>query len=1100
VFKNPLTDPSENAILAKNTILYDRGVTMLRHTTGTDRGSRWLRIVGAALGLALIVSCTPAPSGPVVPPPPTDIVDMNDVQLDTALAELAPRVIKGFQDPKVRASIPKDQEAHVNQVLSQLGTKEGRAALGQELRETSKDVNRYIAPRPETVFGSEIGEAASQFLSDKTDGRIIGDRSPAPTTVDGATEPVPSGPGACGAPLGTIAPPNVPSGALLTPQHDVFTVGSENTLVVGQAGPITAAGSEPIVGQGSGIELRTVSVLGRQQMKVRIHLQDPKGFGPTAVYPIIRTRAIGADVGQETRSTIVEGTVKCYAGDTNASRGYFEGWIPVPQDQPGFQVIVEVVENEWYFSRGFGQPNFDVALAQPGPQYFAGADRATIHVGAGVVTSAASIPHSVGAFATSAPDPAAGVPNVLTETNGEFSDDIEGAVQRLFNTTVNNKVNSALAGDIVNIYLAKVQAWPTKPIDKALDLKFVEPSNGFGANTGEPAGATGALQANGTVGVSLGLYVRVLAIPCHGITARINATVKANVWADSGGDDTSIALKLRRNVSVDANFDMPTIDWIDPACILAWGVGPPVAEDQIEDAITAGLDGALGFSFNSACLNDGSLFRPDGTLIHPDDALPDRCLVPGTVQKIMSGFDLNDFLPTISLGGAAIKPVINDLDNAWCTAPGAPAGCTSDQNLIGRNGVEVVADAQMLGSLADAFLQPFGGRFRNVFAPKLQTTTETLTVNHRDPAGGMAGLGVIVDPRQINLILRHLAQGGTSTRTTNGLLDVSNVALPVAGTSLSVRPEVAPLVLGVPDPGPVIGNGSGSGGNGYPSRPLAAVAVPDLRVGLVTAPNTAPIEFSIATRVNAGAGYDATTGKLKPILDRPNLDIQVVSGCQANYLSAYAASYALCGRGTGGSGSPTSLTDLIDYVANDLVLPLLIKSIGGIAMPNLDGIVPGFSAALSNVRFAQRGGYLAVYANLRPIPKASIAISENQSTEVPSLRFFPVLTNIDVSRPTTYTWEITDVKTGLPVATAPIVGAELSAVRAPLNAFVDTPNSAGTEFGKAARAKLTVRQANLEVVAIGDYTWYPPTPPQQNPCPGASARLVAPAPQAAPGC
>ena len=71
------------------------------------------------------------------------------------------------------------------------------------------------------------------------------------------------------------------------------------------------------------------------------------------------------------------------------------------EDVPGFQLIDEVVENDYFFRCTFDNlANCDLLLAIGGPQYWGGADRATIHAGAAAVSTPSVLPGSVGAFAT----------------------------------------------------------------------------------------------------------------------------------------------------------------------------------------------------------------------------------------------------------------------------------------------------------------------------------------------------------------------------------------------------------------------------------------------------------------------------------------------------------------------------------------------------------------------------------------------------------------------------------------------------------------------------------------------------------------------------
>ncbi len=1079
------------------------------------------RVVRAVMATVVVCGIAAACTPPTPPPPPgpqdlpADLNLMTDEQAAAALGFMAEEVLAGFDDPQTRADIPEEARGEVDRILRLLATPDGRAALVDDLRAAAEGVTRGLPLRDAMVDISGMGMAVADF-----------DDPPGPTHPPGVRVPPPTGPGAtdgvnvdvgpdssatCRAPdgPGTIAAPaDVRAGQLLTPQHDVYTRTSTG-IAVGEPGPLSPAGVEPIPGQGPGIELGPL-LRGGQQMRVRVALEDPKGFGPAALYPLINLKPIGGTHADERRATVTDARIHCYAGDTSTSRGYFEGWVTVPRTEPGFQVIVEVVENDWWFRcTRENLDRCDLLLSAAGPQYFAGADRATVHAGPAPLTSAAVLPDSVGAFATGVPDGSAG-PSVLSETNGERADDIEAAVTAFVDRMIRSKVNAALAGDLLQIYVATVQAQLNRPLETNLDLRFTTPHDGFSVPD-EPVGVTGALRADVNVEAGADLYIQIAGVPCTAITATVDVSLQGNAWVDAVPGGTGLTPRLVYDVDSDVDLDMPKWAWLDPTCVIARGLSAlSIGEYFIEDAVEDGLDEAFMPSIAPSCLGNPTLFHPNGQPVNPNTPLPAHCTVKGTLQALLEGFDLNDHLPTVSIGGTQIRPVVTDLDNTWCKVAGAPPGCTGDQDLIGKDGVGVVADATIVSSLGDALGLPLSGRFRNVFAPTTQSTAAELTNSHRDAQQRLAGLGVVVDPRLVNLTLRHLTQGPSTDRTTDGLFDVADVALPADGWKVSTRPEVAPMVLGVPDPGPVVCPDACPPGPfpNPPSRSLAAVSIPDLRIELTTGPGD-PIELSVATSVNAGADFDAHTKKLRPVIDAAQIDVQVTAGCQADYGSGYAASYALCGRGTGGSGGPTSLTDLITYVVNRVVLPAVTDSIGGIGLPSLDGIVPGMRVSLDQVRFAQRGGFLTVAADLRPTPRIEIAVSTEGYGDATRVRFFPRLWNIDVGQATTYTWAVSDAVTGQPVATTPMPGTGGSGVSAPITAFTETPTNFGP--GKIVAATLTVRQPNLEVTASTTFDWWPPAPPPNNPCapsgfplragPAAVAAPVGPVtPNAAPGC
>jgi hypothetical protein len=1053
------------------------------------RGTVRRRRPGARAALAIVAvlagglaACTPT-TPPEPEPLPGDIKLMTDAQVAQTLADIAPDVAQGWADPDVQKDVPRDLRDQIAALVAQLQTKDGRRAYVPDLRAATDEVPRGIPWRPEVVDLGALGMSAGSFQVAPNNPIPTGTRVPPPSGANataGASVELGADSGApCRAPqgVGTLAaPPDVQAGQIITPQHDVYTRTSFG-VVVGQPGNLSVAGVPPVAGGGPGIELRSAGL--GQEMHVQVDLEDPKHFGPSALYPLLNIKPIGGAASDEYRATVTSGGVYCYAGDTRTDRGYFDGWVRIPRSEPGFQLIAEVVENDAYFAFHHPatspeiNPHFDALLAASGPQYWAGADRATVHAGANPLTRVDPLQRSVGMFVSSTPDPGDGTPNALTDTNGQASDDIEAPIRGLIDRTIREKVNDALAGDLLQWYALTLQGWLTEPTTTAVDLRFTTPQDGATAPD-EPVGWTGALRLDASLTVHAGLYAQLAGVPCFGMTATVTGSANGTAWADSTGDGTGIEPRLGHDLHTDVDIDMPYLDWLDPTCVLARLTSAAhVGEWQIEKQVNDGLDDLLG-----------------------DD---------GSVTTMLEGLDLDQYLPTVSLGSAHIQPFLTDIDNSWCTSAGSPS-CTGDEDLIGTDGVGVVADATMVSSLGQALGGNLDGRFRNVFAPSTASTVSDLTTSHRDANARKAALGVVIDPRLVNLTLRHLVQGSSTSRTTNGLLDVASTALPVAGWSLTTRPEVAPMVLGVPTPPPV--NCDGTCSSPYPSppwRPLAAVSVPDLRVGLKI-DGGAPIQFSIATSVNAGADFDPASKKLRPLLDSPQVDFLVTGGCKADYTNAYAGAYALCGRGRGGNGAAVgrgqiSLTDVISYVVNSVVLPLLTDSIGGISLPSLDGIVPGLHVSLDNVHSQQRGGFLAVYADLRPTPRVEVAPSTERVDDVDYLRFFPRVFNIDPNLPgTQYHWSVTDANTGQVVATQPYPYASASAVWVPVTSFVEVDGNFGPE--RHAIATLTFTQPDLQVSATGDVRWSPPSPPPPSPCgpPHLAARATAGGSPSAIGC
>jgi len=241
----------------------------------------------------------------------------------------------------------------------------------------------------------------------------------------------------------------------------------------------------------------------------------------------------------------------------------------------------------------------------------------------------------------------------------------------------------------------------------------------------------------------------------------------------------------------------------------------------------------------------------------------------------------------------------------------------------------------------------------------------------------------------------------------------------------------------------------------------------------------------------------------------------VVGGCQADYTNFYWLSYTLCGRGAGGGGGSGangggfSLTDTLDWVANHIVLPALTDSIGGISLPNLDGLIPELHVSLTNVHSELRGGFVAVYGDLRPTPGVSIVPSIhdtdlNTGAAGDCLVFAAQAVRMDAIDPIQYSWVITDEPNDTVLPVTPLDGYGGRIVEVPVSALTAIDTADGGQ-SKIAHAKVTARQPAISVGAEADLAFAVPTGPSTNPCAGAGGSSNAVAVPAlnnggAPGC
>jgi len=1008
---------------------------------------------------------------------------MTDQQLDDSLTYVADDVRAGLTDPSFIEDIPADLRSTVADYAARIGTVDGRRQIATEFRELSKTAPHGMVDGLETVDTSQLqvdGGVIGTVPFSAPGGVLSGHPTGAGTRVDDQPDGFniafgPASAAPCRAPggIGTVAAPaDLAPGQFITPQRDVYTATSEGILA-GTNGPLSVTGAEPIAGGGPGIELRN-GLAGTQQMHVQINLDDSKNFGPGGLGAIVTIRRIGDTAANETRPVLVTPRVYCYAGDTRTDRGYLDAWIPLPRSEPGFQIIAEVVENDSYFANCPFGPNCDFALAQPGPAYWAGADRATIHAGAPTLTTAGPIADAVGAFASATPDVGASGSNVLTDTNNDPTDDTERAIAGLLDSTIRSAANGALSGSLFDIGIVQLTAALNQPLDNQIDLRFTTPQDGP-QDYGEPAGHTGALRADIAVNADIGLEAAFAGLVCKDLRTNVSVDLEGNAWANSAGSNTSVVPRFSHTRDIDVSMSLSRFQWVNPTCLIVAALNKAFITDYF---VKRGFDSALGEvlygKLSDECKNDRRYFGSSGQVLDPYSPLPAECREAGVIEKLVQELDLNDFIPEVQIGNTLIAPKLTDVNNAWCSTSTAPAGCSENQDLLGINGAGVMADAALVSSLGDALGTGLGGRFRNVFRPRTTSSVAELVSSHRDSKGATPGLGVIIDPALINLSLRHLSQGSSTTRETNGLLDQSDIALPINDASVSTRPEVPPMVLGIRSPQEHSACNSICSPDIDPTRPASSSFIgfvaPDVRLTLQNGPG-APVEYSLAAaveaRVTAGAGFSSVT----PALGTTTVDLLVTGGCQADYVNFYALSYTLCGRGNSGSGiandqnRPFTLGALLNYAVNELVLPLVTDSFGSINLPSLSRIVPNLNLSLKNVQSSLRGGFLAVYADLQKGPKFSVQTSVAPLSTIAHFERCCV-DNIDLSLPTTYRWEVRDLATGAIVTTGVVDPTDPSKIDVPLSSFQAKrwPNGS---YGIRGHAQLTITQAGLEVGSGG---------------------------------
>ena len=199
-------------------------------------------------------------------------------------------------------------------------------------------------------------------------------------------------------------------------------------------------------------------------------------------------------------------------------------------------------------------------------------------------------------------------------------------------------------------------------------------------------------------------------------------------------------------------------------------------------------------------------------------------------------------------------------------------------------------------------------------------------------------------PTLVNQILRALAEGNGTPGS--GILERS-------GPDFSIRSDVAPIVV-TPSVSPI-------------EKPLT-ILIPDLRI------SKGGNEFALDVTVGVALSVDASTRKLKASLTAAPDTETLKCGVSSAGIPEALASYSLCASrdwyGDPGVALP-SIPDSINYVAKNVVPPLIEKSLGEVEVPQVEGFD---LLSLGSSKVANVEGFPSVYVGY-PQPSLEVEVS-----------------------------------------------------------------------------------------------------------------------------
>jgi hypothetical protein len=263
-----------------------------------------------------------------------------------------------------------------------------------------------------------------------------------------------------------------------------------------------------------------------------------------------------------------------------------------------------------------------------------------------------------------------------------------------------------------------------------------------------------------------------------------------------------------------------------------------------------------------------------------------------------------------------------------------PRDCQGGDVLLDNDGAVIAADLRVRDGKAAGAPR----RFPLVFNPTPSSSLAERSMDVFTAGGSRYDAALTLNPVFLNQILRALAEGGATPGT--GTLDADGSS---GSTGFTVEAEVAPIVVTQ---------------QVFAGQPPLTVFVPDLRISDGTT------TFAVNAVVGVGLEVDASSRRLIPRLE-VGVDVDTLS-CPFSRGVTALGSYGLCANrdwaGTPGLPTLPSMADLLNYVVNGLVNPLLRDSIGEIEIPT----VSGFDlAALGDIRVESRNGFPTLYLGVK---------------------------------------------------------------------------------------------------------------------------------------
>jgi len=999
-----------------------------------------LVIVGVVSALLTSTAPTSATTGGQ-PPFGSPIGQWTDAQIAAQLAQFAPGVAQMQADGSLLEGVPTDQVATVNDMANKIATPGGRLQLAADIRSTESNT-ALTGPAsadddPVNAFSStppSFGEAAP--LAGDTTPKVkvvpIPNAAPSGGPIGGGTggtaggSPPRGGYGEgrggpeglypeCPA-QGTMPDPDKAPMAFLTPRHDTF-------MGVGPDWPVYSGERQILMGTD-----------GRKYLKVVVNMDDTKKNWPIGALDVRvwMKKNIGDHAGTVYGArNAVPGApagsgVFCYpSSSVTGDRGYAVVMVPMSPDlvDPGFQLYAELIEWDPWFQ--FGANQWEIALAFAGPQYWAGGEQITMHVGKMPQLSRSALRPAVGAFIDK---------GLIVNDDGIASNDMQSTIESLMRTTIGNKMASFQTDDLVGQWafddltpaaftdmtwegegqasfgwdsanpphgwdwagfvfgglLAQIidvlATFKITSIERgtpeSLSLSYV----GLGQGDSDSALKVGASFNDTKINGKLRLFSP---FNCKG-SLQVDANAAFRAWVEEGSPATGVRTHgdgAFNNMSVH-DWQMPWYNWARPSCVTGWGIARLIAKGLAIKGATSAVLGLL--------VGDGD--------------------EPAVLQKIINGLNLPGKISSLSLPGG-ISPTFAGFRDSCATS-----ACPTDESFLQTLGLDVMADGN-LGPNGGSWGSPWSA----VYSPTVSTDVASQVRSHAS-SNGLRDIGVIVNADLVNSALHDISAGG--------LLNVS-----VAGND--VKPSIVPMYLG---------------SNTSAATPFKFV-VPDLRAKI----QGLPVALSI--KLGVGATVDPVSGALDPTIEAvPEVE---ALDCQVDYGSGYGLAYGFCGHANNGNFGLPTLPQIINQLTEAVVTPLIDQSLGKISLPSLTAVTPGVALTFNTLEAQNRGGHIGLFADRTAVdPGASLDIW----TPSPYMTWNVIPSSFPGTGAYDVVWQVKDLESGQLFSTAGCYGLMTCFVPGWMFQIGHPPGTENPKW-RHAEATATVSRAGVSKTIVKDLIW-----------------------------